>query len=107
MPFVDQRVILNRMAAKDRRMAARLRLRLTSHGTIDQSGTEDAQTSPAPNRNERPLQEVPILARRDSTPDSDPVTVQNTTSTGNPVAPHDWRTCPCMACLYARSWWVA
>jgi len=23
------------------------------------------------------------------------------------VAPHDWRTCPCLDCLYARSWWVA
>jgi hypothetical protein len=60
--------------------------RLTSHGTIDQSGTEDVCASPAPNRNERPFTEVPILARPHSTPDPDPVTVQNTIYMGNPVA---------------------
>ena len=89
MPFVDGRVIHRRMAAKDRRMAARMRRSVTpidNTGTIIRSGTEDAQTSPAPNRNERPFKEVPILATPNSTPDPDPVTVQNTIYMGNPVA---------------------
>jgi hypothetical protein len=96
MPFVDQRTILRRMAAKDLRVnaayAAARRKRLAVQGVdsqcnIDRAGQESAETLPAPNRNERPLQEVPILAKRDSTPDNDPATVQNETPAGNSVAP--------------------
>ena len=26
---------------------------------------------------------------------------------GKQVSPHNWRVCQCMACVYARTWWVA
>jgi len=67
MPFVDQRIILQRMARKDRRMAANLRRSVQGVDKciiLKEAGTEDAQTSPAPDRNERPFVEVPILAER-------------------------------------------
>jgi len=53
MPFVDARVIARRMAAKDRRMAARRRRSVQGVDKcriLNEAGTEDAQTSPAPNQ---------------------------------------------------------
>ena len=95
MPLVDQRTILRRMAAKYLRVnaayAAARRKRLAVQGVdsqcnINRAGQESVCALPAPNRNERPSKEVPILAKRDSTPDDNPGTVQNKTP-GNSVDP--------------------